>query len=153
MVTRREVLKGTAAVSIGAIAAAHGAAPVEAASLDLGWGQLDGGAIGGFIKQPSAFQIAVKFDKWAAELFYKELPGEGVGAFFKFFSKHWVTDEVLLLPFNKFPDLEGVDFNFSKLDPVGVSFFLKKGPHWLSGEIGLEGDTAFYKPVFETHGD
>ena len=96
MVTRRAVLKGTAAASIGAIAAAHGAAPADAApSLSLGYGELTGGVIGGFQKYSDAFQIALKFHKSAVELFYKEQPAGGVGIFIKVFEKHWVAEELV----------------------------------------------------------
>ena len=156
MVTRREVLKGTAAVSIGAIAAAHGAAPAEAGSfLDLGFGQLTGGAIGGFSKHSDAFQIAFKFDKAAAELLYKQLPaGLGVAVFFKYFSKHWVTEAIEPIGFDKFPSLEGVAINFSKLDPVGAEVVLTNDSYYVSGKIevgkGEDGDKVFFKyDVFE----
>ena len=131
MVTRRAVLKGTAAISIGAIAAAHGAAPAEAAPLSLGYGQLTGGVIGGFQKYSDAFQIAIKFQKWAVEIFYKEQP-EGVGGFVKFFDKDWFTQEISL-DSKYFPDLKNTDLYFSKFHAGGADFFVK-----LRDEITLE---------------
>ena len=157
MVTRREVLKGTAAVSIGAIAAAHGAAPAEAASLDLGYGQLTGGVIGGFIKLPDAYQIALKFQKAAVELFYKDQPAGGVGAFIKVFDKQWITEELAPIDSKHFLDLKMADLYFSKFHAGGVDFFLKllgdNGEYlefpYVTGEIGLskgeDGDAVFYK--------
>src|SRR5215207_9979933 len=127
MVTRRAVLKGTAAASIGAIAAAHGAQSAEAGTIgfDVGYAQLTGGAIGGFVKQPDACQSAVKFDKFAAEVFFKEDVTGGVAVFYKFFSKVW--SGVLSEPVDSthFPDLKTSALYFSKLDGGGAELFVK----------------------------
>ena len=125
MVTRRAVLKGTAAASIGAIAAAHGAPPVEAAALSCGFGNLEGGAFGGFYKESSAFQVALKWHKMAAEVFIKEATAGGVEIFYKFFDKHWSDFGTLKLSPESFPDLKLTELNFVKISPVGAQFFLK----------------------------
>ena len=156
MVTRRAVLKGTAAVSLGAIAAAHGAAPADAApSLSLGYGELTGGVIGGFQKYSDAFQIALKFHKSAVELFYKEQPAGGVGIFIKVFEKHWVAEELVPIDSKFFPDLKMADLYFSKFHTGGADFFLKlrdedtgelKEYPFASGKIELSKDGV---PSFE----
>jgi len=146
MVTRRAVLKGTAAASIGAIAAAHGATPVEAAGLDAGWGQLaDGGAAGVFFKYRDAFQVSVKFHKVAAEVFYKAQDSGGVAIFFKYFDKAWTTIEPQQLSVEQFPDLKTADLYFSKIHPAGAEFFLKVEGNSLVGSIETSTDGIFYK--------
>ena len=125
MVTRRAVLKGTAAASIGAIAAAHGAAPVEAASLNCGFGQLAGGAVGGFYKFRDAFQVALKFHKVSADIFLKEELSGGVAVFLKFFDKHWTAGETLQLGSEFFKDLQTSELYFSKIEIGKAEFFLK----------------------------
>jgi len=142
MVTRRAVLRGTAAASIGAIAAAHGAAPVEAAE-GIGVGQLAGGAFGGFSKYRDAFQVSVKFDKAAAEIFFKEDVSGSVAVFFKFFDKAWTENDVQFIDSKFFPDLKQSLLGFSKLDVQGAELFLKK-----------EGiDNHFYKGTIVTSTD
>jgi len=146
MVTRRAVLKGTAAASIGAIAAAHGATPVEAAGLDAGWGNLAaGGAAGAFFKYRDAFQVAMKFHKVAAEVFVKEQESGGVAIFFKFFNKEWTTIEPQQLSAEAFPDLKTADLYFSKIHPAGAEFFLKIDRNSLVGSIETSTDGIFYK--------
>src|SRR5689334_17307640 len=112
MVTRRAVLKGTAAASIGAIAAAHGATPVEAAGLECGFGNLEGGAVGGFYKQKDAFQVSVKFHKVSADVFLKEQVAGGVAVFFKFFHKDRFQQDTFELSQKWFPDLKLTELNF-----------------------------------------
>jgi hypothetical protein len=147
MVTRRAVLKGTAAASIGAIAAAHGAVPAEAASLDAGYGQLAGGAIGAFYKERDAFQIALKFYKAAAEVFFKEDVGGGVSVFFKFFDKaRWSTVVAEPLDARLFPDLKTSDLYFSKIHPAGAELFLKNDlNNAISGQVDVSAEGVFFK--------
>ena len=125
MVTRRAVLKGTAAASIGAIAAAHGATPVEAATLSCGFGNLEGGAFGGFYKERDAFQVALKFHKQAAEIFIKEATDGGLEIFSKFFQKHWSDTQTMVVKSDAFPDLKLAELNFVKIAPESAQFFLK----------------------------
>lgn len=146
MVTRRAVLKGTAAASIGAIAAAHGATPVDAATLQCGYGNLEGGTIGAFHKERNAFQVSLKFHKFAADVFFKEQESGGVAVFFKFFSKHWSEFQTQELSLDRFPDLKLTDLAFSKLDPASARFFLKNQlGNTLEATIDLEADKLFYK--------
>ena len=153
MVTRRAVLKGTAAASIGAIAAAHGAAPVEAASLDIGFGQLTGGAVGGFSKHNDGFHLAVKFKKAALEWVVKEAPSGGVAVFAKFFNKAWTPVETQLLDAEVFKDLQTSELNFSKIEIDSAEFFLKDPTNQTSvqGIFEVNSDGVFYKlePKFE----
>ena len=147
MVTRRAVLRGTAAASIGAIAAAHGAAPAEAASLECGFGQLTGGAVGGFWKFKDAFQVAIKFDKFAADIFIKEATSEGVEIFGKFFHKHWTALEPQRLSAEFFKNLQTSELNFSKIEVASAEFFLKdqKNKTSLQGTLEVNSDGVFYK--------
>lgn len=145
MVTRRAVLKGTAAASIGAIAAAHGATPAEA-SVNIGYGNLAEGAVGGFWKLRDAFQVSLKFHKFAADVFLKEQVTGGVAIFFKFFQKEWSDVEVIPLSTKLFPDLKLADLHFSKIEVGQAEFFLKtEGIGALRGTIGTSTDGIFYK--------
>lgn len=148
MVTRRAVLKGTAAASIGAIAAAHGAAPAAAASLNVGYGQLTGGAVGAFWKYRDAFQVAIKFNKIAADIFIKEdaLTG-GVAVFSKFFHKEWSSEEVVQLGDAFHKDLQTSELYFSKIETGKAEFFLKDkiSQTSLTGSVELSKDGLFYK--------
>ena len=147
MVTRRAVLKGTAAASIGAIAAAHGAAPVEAAVLDVGYGQLTGGAIGGFYKYSDAFQVSLKFNKIAADIFFKEDGDNTVTVFYKFFNKNTWTDFDSKTFESLFPNLQDTDLYFSKFDSGKAEFFLKDriSLNSIQGTIEPTTDGVFYK--------
>jgi hypothetical protein len=146
MVTRRSVLKNTAAASIAAIAAAHGAAPAEAASsLDLGYGQLTGGAIGAFQKQPDAFQIAAKFDKATVDVVLKEELTGGVAVFFKYFQKVWSDVSSELLDSKVFPDLKTSDLYFSKLYPGGAELFVKNELGYIFAKIQSSPEGVFFK--------
>lgn len=157
MVTRRAVLKGTAAASIGAIAAAHGAAPAEAASLNVGYGQLTGGAVGGFYKYRDAFQVALKFHKIAADIFFKEEASGGVAVFLKFFQKEWTTGETLQLSSDVFKNLQTSELYFSKIEVEKAEFFLKDAVNNTSvqGTFEVSKDGVFYKfdPTFNTDGE
>ena len=124
MVTRRAVLKGTAAASIGAIAAAHGAATAEAA-VPAGFGVLAGGAAGGFYKYRDAFQVALKFHKIYADIFFKEEVTGGVSVFLKFFQKDWTALQPTTLGEEFFKDLQTSELYFSKIQADTAEFFLK----------------------------
>lgn len=146
MVTRRAVLKGTAAASIGAIAAAHGATPVEAAGLECGYGNLAGGAVAGFYKEKSAFQVSLKFHKFAADIFIKEQATGGVAIFSKFFDKQWQAVPVEELSLDKFPDLKFSELSFLKIDSASADIFLKNElQNAVVGSISVEADKLFYK--------
>ena len=144
MVTRRAVLKGTAAASIGAIAAAHGATPVEA--LECGYGNLEGGALAAFYKEKSAFQVSLKFHKAAADIFIKEQGPEGVAIFAKFFHKHWEAAPPLELDARLFPDLKLTELNFLKIDSSSAGIFIKNQlGNVVVGEINFEAEKLFQK--------
>jgi len=147
MVTRRAVLKGTAAASIGAIAAAHGATPVEAAGFDCGYGGMSlGGAIGGFWKEPNAFQVSMKWLKLSADVFFKEQPAGGVAVFFKFFNKDRFSEDMLELSQKHFPDLKLSELNFVKLDISSAGFFLKNELGNVAlAEVDINAEKAFWK--------
>jgi len=145
MVTRRSVLKGAAAASIGAIAAAHGAPAAEAAAFDVGYGQLAGGAVGGFYKYRDSFQIALKFHKVSAEIFLKE-DVTGVAIFLKYFDTDWRTVATQQLPLDAFPDLKTTDLYFSKIHPSGAEFFIKNELNkTLRGTFETSGDGVFHE--------
>jgi hypothetical protein len=151
MVTRRAVLRGTAAASIGAIAAAHGAAPAEAAdSFGEGFGQLAGGAVGGFWKFRDAFQASVKFEKFAAEVFFKEDPSGSIAVFSKAFSKGWTVHPVQFIDSSLFPDLKTSSLSFSKLDAASAQLDLKSNGndnHFFKGTISTDGGPIFIEEV------
>lgn len=154
MVTRRAVLRGTAAASIGAIAAAHGAAPAEAA-VSCGFGQLTGGAVGGFQKWRDAFQVSLRFDKTEADIFIKEVGSEGVAIFAKFFQKvRWETADTVKLSSEFLKDLQTSELNFSKIEVNSAEFFLKdaKSRATVKGTVEINSDGLFYK-VTELNSD
>ena len=143
MVTRRAVLKGTAAASIGAIAAAHGASPVAAAG--EGYGQLAGGALGAFQKWRDAFQVSLKFHKYAADIFIKETAVGGVDVFFKFFHKEWFAGETQSLS-ARFPNLKSSELSFWKLDTSSAGIFIKSpGGATALATVDISTDGIFYK--------
>lgn len=146
MVTRRAVLKGTAAASIGAIAAAHGATPAEA-SVPAGFGVLAGGAAGGFYKYRDAFQVALKFHKISADIFFKEDVAGGVSVFLKYFDKQWIEGDTLKLGEEFFKDLQTSDLYFSKIETNKAEFFVKDQVTLASvqGTFELSKDQIFYK--------
>lgn len=157
MVTRRAVLRGTAAASIGAIAAAHGAAPAEAA-VSCGFGQLTGGAVGGFQKWRDAFQVSLRFDKTEADIFIKEVGSEGVEIFGKFFQKNsWETAETVKLSSEFFKDLQTSELSFSKIETNSAEFFLKdpKNRTSVQGTLEINSDGLFFKidPSFNSDGE
>lgn len=146
MVTRRAVLKGTAAASIGAIAAAHGATPVEAAGLSCGFGNLEGGAMGGFYKEKSSFQVSLKFHKDAGDVFFKEQVSGGVAMFIKFWHKDRFQQDTLELDQRLFPDLKLTELNFVKLTPSAAGFFIKNQQGNIAlAEVDINAEKAFVK--------
>ena len=128
MVTRRGVLKAAAAGSIAAIASAHGVAAAPASpqsGLNAGFGDLQGGALGAFYKENIGFDVFFKFDKFAAEVFYKEDVVGGVDVFYKFMKvgSGWTPfDKVNVLDV---AGLQGAEAGFFKLQPDSAGFFLK----------------------------
>lgn len=145
MVTRRAVLKGTAAASIGAIAAAHGATPVEAAGLECGFGNLAGGAVAGFYKEKTGFNASIKFHKASIDIFIKQLETGGVAIFSKFFHKHWSPLETQELDARTFPDLKFAEISFLKIEQDNAQLFLKTELGSAVGDISFEADKMFYK--------
>lgn len=143
MVTRRAVLKGTAAASIGAIAAAHGA-PAEAA---VGYGSLEGSAVGGFYKFRDAFQVALKVHKFGADIFFKEEELGSIAIFFKFFWKDWTALESQLVSKDFISDFQKTELSFSKIDTRRAEFFLKdtNTGNEIKGTIEENVDGVFYK--------
>jgi hypothetical protein len=135
MVTRRALLKRTAAGSIAAIASAHGVSkaadapipipyPNTEAALGAGYGSLEGGALGAFQKIANGFSVFFKFYKTGAEVFYKEdLTLGAVDIFIKFFNKAWE-------PFYKYDTLQGMSLRnaaagFYKLESDVAGIFIK----------------------------
>lgn len=152
MITRRAVLKGTAASSIAAIATARGVSAAPADTLSAfggGYGTLEGGALGAFHKQPNGYSVFFKFHKSAAEVFYKLNDASGLDIFLKFFHKEWSS----LMPIDSLVDvsLEGADAGFYKLLRDSVGFFIKfgdgVGAHYLNvsadGQYGFEGPNCY----------
>jgi len=95
MLTRRQVLAGTAASSIAAIASARGvaaAAPGGDAGFSAGFGNLRDGAAVAFHKDEIGFSFFVKLRDGAAQVFYKEETFGQIGLFLKFFHKVEFTE-------------------------------------------------------------
>jgi len=132
MVTRRAMLKGTAAGSIAAIASSHGvAASADSGAAGVGFGNLEGGALGAFHKLSNGFNLFIKFHKTAWEVFYKERTNpdgvEVVDIFYKFFDKGWGR-------FLKYDTLQGANLadaaaGFWKLESDVAGIFLKIRGH------------------------
>ena len=125
MLTRREVLTGTAAASIGAIASAHGVAAAEPPSqggLNCGVGTLTDGVIARFDKPLGTIGLFLKFQDSAAELFYKPQVSGEIELFWKVFDRGWSKMESRLLGFAKG---FGTDAFFSKVEIDAASFFFK----------------------------
>lgn len=89
MLTRRQVLTGTAAGSIAAIASTHGiaAAAPGAQGFDVGFGDLQGGAALVFHKVDNGFSFFLKSNDTVAQVFYKEEIFGQIGVFLKSFDK------------------------------------------------------------------
>jgi hypothetical protein len=138
MLTRREVLTGTAAASIGAIASAHGvaaAAPAVQGGLNCGIGTLTDGVIARFDKPLGTIGLFLKFQDSAAELFYKPQVSGEIELFWKIFDKGWSKLESRLLGFAKG---FGTDAYFSKVEIEGARFFFKS-----ENDIAVTTDITF----------
>jgi hypothetical protein len=123
------MLMGTAAGSIAAIASDHG---VAAASADAqsgfpadmcAVGQLEGGALGSFFKEQTAFNVFLKWDGVSVEAFFKEQPSGGVQFFYKYHNKGWSPVSSMFL--KEAASLQNAQDAFLKITPAGAEFFLK----------------------------
>ncbi len=121
--TRRAVLTGTAASSIAAIAASHGVAAAANDTLSIGFGDLEGGALGAFHKVDTGFGVFLKFENRGADVFYKDMGDGSVELFYKFFNKGWSSVTSAFL--KRATSLDGADAYFGKVYPGGAEFFLK----------------------------
>lgn len=133
MLTRRQVLAGTAAGSIAAIASARGVASAAPAAdgFGVGFGNLQGGAAGVFQKADTGFSFFLKYRDSAAQIFYKEQIAGEIGVFFKFmkedvagaaFDKAWrLVDQ-----FGGFlKDAVGAEAGFYKVTSSVAQIFIK----------------------------
>ena len=102
MLTRRQVLTGTAASSIAAIASARGvaAAPAVGEGFDVGFGNLEGGAATVFHKDELGFSFFYKSTQSVAQVFYKEQVAGEIGVFLKILPTAFKKDG--LQSFDKF---------------------------------------------------
>jgi hypothetical protein len=135
MLTRRQVLVGTAASSIAAIASARGvaAAAPGAAGFDIGVGGLQDGAAVAFHKEELGFSFFIKLRDSAAQIFYKEEMLGEIGVFLKFFPKVEPADAafskhkwMLVDQFGGFlKNVAGAEAGFSKVAPTVAQIFLK----------------------------
>lgn len=135
MLTRRQVLSGTAAGSIAAIASAHGiaAAPAGEQGFDAGFGTLQGGAAVAFHKVENGFSIFLKLDNTAAQVFYKEEILGQIGVFLKSFIKmtdgaaafHKVTWTLVDQFAGFLKDAVGAEAGFYKVTSSNAQIFLK----------------------------
>jgi hypothetical protein len=141
MVTRRTLLKGTAAGSIAAIASAHGVVasanssppvpspiPIPYPNVDrafgAGYGSLEGGALGAFQKVPDGFSVFFKFYKTGGEVFFLEDTALGaVDIFIKFFNKGW--DPLTQYGTLERMTLQNAAAGFYKLESNVAGIFLK----------------------------
>src|SRR5262249_11023084 len=156
MFTRRAVLTGTAAASIGAIASAHGVEAAELGSQDGlggGFGDLVGGALAAFEapfdKMTPSFHAFLKFNATAADVFFKEQAGS-VEVFFKTFFKGWTPVSSIFLKI--VPSLGGAEASFTKLTPNAAEFFIKGAAGFgvvttfQSGEGGIQVNVSEISP-------
>lgn len=138
MITRRAMLKGTAAGSIAAIASAHGVAASAAPpgpvpipypnGLGAGYGNLEGGALAGFLKLSDSFTMFVKWRFTGAELFYKEdVATQAVNVFFKYFGKARGWGGFIKLDSLEGLTLQGAEAGFFKVQNDSTEIFLKIG--------------------------
>ena len=134
MLTRRQVLAGTAASSIAAIASARGVAAVGAdAGFGAGFGDLQNGAAVVFHKEDIGFSFFIKFRTNAAQIFYKEQTAGQIGLFLKFFDKVDIAEAAfhkvqwqLVDSFSGFlKDVSDASAGFFKLDSSLAQIFLK----------------------------
>lgn len=138
MLTRRAVLKGTAAASIAALASAHAQKDAAAApGFDLSIGNLENGGLGAFDKHPDSIDVFVRWKASrshddespkerpvGANLLFQNSPG-GVEVFEKVFDKGWSPVTRSFLTFLK--SLDGAEGSFTKFDKAHAEFFIK-GP-------------------------
>ena len=159
MLTRRQVLTGTAASSIAAIASARG---VEAAADDgfgMGFGNLQNGAAVAFHKDKLGFSFFIKQDNAAAQVFYKEQILGQIGVFLKSFHKVDLTEAAfhkvewqLVDSFGGFlKDVSDASAGFHKVDSSLVQIFMKfwnvdqqisEDVRTLTGGVLLPGENA-----------
>ncbi len=135
MLTRRQVLTGTAAASIAAIASARGvaaAAPGADAGFNVGFGNLQDGAALAFHKDEIGFSFFIKFYDSAAQVFYKESTAGQIGVFLKQFHKVDLTDAAfhkvswqLVDQFGGFLKNVGAEAGFLKVNSTLAQIFLK----------------------------
>jgi hypothetical protein len=134
MLTRRQILTGTAAGSIAAIASARGvaAAAPGADGFSVGFGNLQDGAAVAFHKEELGFSFFIKLDDSAAQVFYKEAVVGEIGVFLKFFPKFQgagAFDKVawqLVDSFEGFlKDALGASAGFYKVESTLAQIFLK----------------------------
>jgi hypothetical protein len=147
MLTRRQVLSGTAAASIAAIASARGvasAAPEAEAGFDEGFGNLQDGAAAAFHKERLGFSFFVKLHDSAAQVFYKESTAGQIGVFLKQFQKFDVAGAAfhkvqwqLVDQFGGFLKDVGAEAGFLKLDSTLAQIFLKyeNSDHQLAEDV------------------
>lgn len=131
--TRRQVLAGTAASSIAAIASARGVAAAAEEGFSEGFGNLQDGAAAAFHKDRLGFSFFLKLRDSAAQVFYKEQTQGQIGLFLKLFQKgrfgeaafHKVEWQ-LVDSFAGFLKLApGAEAGFLKLDSSVAQIFLK----------------------------
>jgi len=96
MLTRRQVLTGTAASSIAAIASARGmaAAPAADVGFNVGFGNLEGGAATVFHKDELGFSFFLKVTDSVAQIFYKEQLAGEISVFLKYMPKAFLKEDV-----------------------------------------------------------
>lgn len=123
MLTRRAVLKGTAAASIAALASAHAQNGAAAAPrFDLSIGNLENGGLAAFDKHPDSIDVFVRWEKVrGADLIFQNSPS-GVEVFQKVFDKGWTP---VTSTFLKDLSLDGAEGSFSKFDKHLAEFFIK----------------------------
>jgi hypothetical protein len=133
MLTRRQMLAGTAAGSIAAIASARGVAAAGEDGFSAGFGALQDGAVVAFHKDQLGFSFFLKLDNSAAQIFYKEEVLGQIGVFLKLFPKIDVAEEAfhkmdwqLVDSFSGFlKDAQGAAAGFHKVDSSLAQIFLK----------------------------
>ncbi len=133
MLTRRQVLAGTAASSIAAIASARGVAAAGAEGFSAGFGNLQDGAVVAFHKDRLGFSFFLKMQSSAAQIFYKEEVLGQIGVFLKYFPKVELAEAAfhkvewqLVDSFSGFlKDVPDASAGFQKVDASLAQIFLK----------------------------
>lgn len=139
MLTRRQVLAGTAAGSIAAIASARGvAAATDAQGFDVGFGSLLDGAAVVFHKQDLGFSFFLKLQDSAAHVFYKEEILGQIGVFLKYYPTRSALSDAAFqkVTWNQVDQFEGflkntvgAEAGFYKVQATLAQIFLKfQGP-------------------------